>query len=95
MSKSSDIPRPWRAERGPWDSSIFDADGYFIADTRPEDAAAIVRAVNAHDALVAALRTLVDQHNTTGKRHWPTVADVEAAVSAARAVLATLDEVQP
>lgn len=59
-------PLPWTAD----DAYIHGPDGHrFIAVSRPEDVTRIVRAVNNHDALVAALKAAeaaLYEHRLTG-----------------------------
>lgn len=56
---------------------------------QPDDAALIVRAVNSHDALVAALKVLISRLNThTCHYHGPMVCDICTECNQARAALA-------
>ena len=53
--KDKTTPRPWKEYPAPYSNRI-EADGSSVASVRlPEDTELIVRAVNAHDALVEAL----------------------------------------
>jgi len=59
-------PRPWANDgRDPRNVLVRDAVGRIAHAERPEDAALIVRAVNAHEALVEALRWALETGRLT------------------------------
>lgn len=80
--------------------TICDADGVFVSDieiTDVDDQSLIVRAVNAHDSLVAALEVSVDlmanamavidgEYSGKSYRH-PDAIDLEAAIEKSESVL--------
>ena len=81
----------WSANAG----SVWDHTGRWIADCDSENAARIVQCVNAHDALVSALRGCVErlgiviESDTDDALHGASPDDV-AAYEAGRAALANV-----
>jgi hypothetical protein len=78
---------PWHVEEGP--SAVRAPDGHLVTTTASdEDAAFIVKAVNAHDALVALLRECLSDyghHNFTDRHGMADrIRRVLAAVGGAR-----------
>ena len=57
---SNDLNLPWRLGRGGY---IINKRGDVIAESFANDAAHIIRCVNAHDALVEALQSILDMCN--------------------------------
>lgn len=100
---SAHSPLPWEVPDGGIRPAIFAEDGSHVAsmsDTGDEaeaNAALIVRAVNAHDELVAALRDLTnaypesDDDNSEANLWARYGSEFASAVSKARAALAKLD----
>ena len=86
-------PTPWRIElryggNSTGDSMVIGANDYFVCDNvsyYPDDQAFIVRAVNAHDALVEALRKIANLSESDCEKY------VAKADSIACEVLAQLD----
>lgn len=95
-AKGTPTPRPWRvSESRPY--LVYDATGRLVADCSgpaPEETGAlVVRAVNAHDALVAALRKCLDYIPGSEVRSWPPGFRLKKeALEAARAALAAARE---
>ena len=85
-------PTPWRLGR--WGTSIVGPAGDVIALEGPHaapehDLAFIVRAVNAHDALVEALQAIL--YETNEERRW----DIQGFLNAITKARAALAQVEP
>ncbi len=87
MSTTNHTPTPWYVET----TAVYDAKNLLVTDTcftggRPgpnrANAAHIVKCVNAHDELVAALRSVITAADEVGPKTWSmAVAEVRAALS--------------
>lgn len=82
-SKPTPAPTPWDVEYNGDADAILDETGDLVAEVyAPGEASRIVRAVNSHEALVEALKALVDR-----VAYYAPSMDREGDLDAARAAL--------
>jgi hypothetical protein len=86
MSADEVSPLPWHFDGGPTQTTVYAADGKPIiyAYFWPGDAAFIVRACNAHDAMLAALKNVEASLTALGAKGEP-LKSVRAAIAKAEA----------
>lgn len=93
-NETKHTPTPWFATSGSIDGRddvyCTGQEGTIAQNVRPQDAAFIVRACNAHDKLVEALEMVRDADEDCKKDGLPTIPDIarskiDAALAAAKA----------
>jgi len=93
MSTSKATARPWATERDGGVSIITDRDGNTVCVMMSEaNAALIVRAVNSHEALVAALRGIIQAWDTDSGDYYVTNTLTDDDIDQARAALALAEQ---